>query len=69
MLSYYKVSQVFGKDKGNFINSIIINIVYLALVVPGIFFMDSPNLSRYWFFIVLIIYLLIYSRLYHLTKN
>ncbi len=69
MLSYYKVSQVFGKDKGNFINSIIINIVYLALVVPGIFFMDSPNLSRYWFFIVLIIYVLIYSRLYHLTKN
>ncbi len=69
MLSYYKISQFFGKDKGNFINSIIINLIYLILIIPGLYFIDNPDFSRYWFYVILVIYLLIYSRLYHLTKN
>ncbi len=69
MLSYYKISLLFGKERGNFLNSILINIVYLVLVIPGLYFIENPTLSRYWFFALLLIYLLIYSRLYHLTKN
>ena len=69
MLSYYKISQFFGKDKGNFINSIIINLIYLILIIPGLYFIDNPDFSRYWFCVILVIYLFIYSRLYHLTKN
>ena len=69
MLSYYKISQFFGKDKGNFINSIIINLIYLILIIPGLYFIDNPVFSRYWFYVILVIYLFIYSRLYHLTKN
>ena len=69
MLTYYKISQFYGKDKSNFLNSIIINIFYLILVTPGLYFMSSPVLSRYWFFIVLLIYMIIYLRLYRLTKN
>ena len=69
MLSYYKISQFFGKDKGNFINSIIINLIYLILIIPGLYFIDNPDFSRYWFYVILAIYLFIYSRLYHLTKN
>ena len=69
MLSYYKISQFFGKDKGNFINSIIINLIYLILIIPGLYFIDNPDFSRYWFYVILVIYLFIYSRLYHLTKN
>ena len=69
MLSFYKISGIFGKNKGNYLNSIIINFLYLMLIIPGLYLADDPDLSRYWFFIILIIYLVIYSRLYRLTKK
>ena len=69
MLSFYKISNIYGKNKGNYINSIIINLLYLALIIPGLYLLNDPQLSRYWFFILLLIYLIIYSRLYRLTKN
>ena len=69
MLSYYKISRVFGKDKSNFLNSIFINLGFLIFILPGIYFSENPHLSRYWFFILLLIYMIIYLRLYRLTKN
>ena len=69
MLSFYKISSIYGKSKGNYLNSVIINLSYLILIIPGLYLMGDPDLSRYWFFITLLIYLIIYSRLYHLTKN
>ena len=69
MLSFYKISSIFGKNKGNYLNSIIVNILYLVLIIPGLYLLDDPQLSRYWFFTLLLIYLLIYSRLFRLTKN
>ena len=68
MLSYYKISLIFGKSKGNFLNSIFINSIYLILVLPGLYFIESPLMSKCWFFILLIIYTIIYVRLYRLTK-
>ena len=69
MLSFYKFSSIYGKNKGNYFNSIIINLFYLILIIPGLYFLYDPQLSRYWFFILLLIYLIIYSRLYRLTEN
>ena len=69
MLSFYKISNIYGKEKGNYLNSVIINLFYLALIIPGLYLSNDPQLSRYWFFILLLIYLIIYSRLYRLTKN
>jgi UDP-GlcNAc:undecaprenyl-phosphate GlcNAc-1-phosphate transferase len=69
MLIYQKVSSIFGKDKGNYMNSSIINFAYLMLVFPAIYFAKDPVASRYWFFSLIPIYLLIYLRLYRLTKN
>ena len=69
MLSYYKISRVYGKSKSNYLNSIIINFLYLVLITPGLYLLNDTQLSRYWFFILLFIYLIIYSRLYRLTKN
>ena len=69
MLSFYKISIIYGKNTGNFLNSIIINIIYLILLTPGLIFMTNANLSICWFFILLLIYMVFYSRLYHLTKN
>ena len=69
MLVFEKVSLVFGKDKGNYINSLVINLCYLSLVLPAIIFAKNPLISKYWFFSLIVIYLLIYLRLYRLTKN
>ena len=69
MLSYYKISSIFGNNRGNFLNSLLINLIYLILILPGLYFIDNPILSRYWFFSLLIIYLIIYLRLYRLIKN
>ena len=69
MLSFYKISSHFGKSKGNYLNSIIINLFYFVLIMPGLYLSYDPQLSRYWFFILLLIYLVIYSRLYRFTKN
>ena len=69
MLSYQIMSYKFGRDKGNFLNSMLINFIYLILVLPALFFAKDPVISRYWFFSLIVIYLLIYLRLYRLTKN
>ena len=69
MLTYKKISLTLGKDKGNYMNSIIINAAYLLLILPAIIFSKDPMISKYWFFSLLAIYLLTYLRLYHLTKN
>jgi UDP-N-acetylmuramyl pentapeptide phosphotransferase/UDP-N-acetylglucosamine-1-phosphate transferase len=69
MLTFKRISLKFGQNKGNYINSIIINFIYLILVLPALIFAKDPVISRYWFFSLLTIYVLVYSRLYHLTKN
>ena len=69
MLSFIKVSQIFGADKGNYINSIIINSIFFTLVVPSIYFADNSLICKYWFFSLIVIYTLVYIRLYRLTKN
>ena len=69
MLSFQIMSNKFGRDKGNFLNSMLINFIYLILVLPALFFAKDPVISRYWFFSLIVIYLLIYLRLYRLTKN
>ena len=69
MLTFKNISLTFGKDKGNYINSIIINLVYLIFTLPALIFAKNPMICRYWFFFLIIIYLLIYLRFYRLTKN
>ena len=69
MLIYKKISLIFGRDKGNYINSIVINSGYFILVLPAIYFAKDPVISKYWFFSLIPIYLLIYFRLYRLIKN
>ena len=69
MLTFKNVSLIFGKVKGNYINSIVINLVNIILTMPAFIFAKDPVISRYWFFSLIVIYLLIYLRLYRLTKN
>jgi len=69
MLAFKKISEFFGENKGNYINSIIINSIFAILVLPSIYFADNSLVCKYWFFSLILIYTLIYFRLYHLTKN
>ena len=56
-------------DKGNYMNSIIINSIFFILVIPSIYFADNSLICKYWFFSLILIYTLVYIRLYRLTKN
>ena len=69
MLSFIKISEFFGANKGNYINSIFINFIFCILVLPSIYFADNGLICKYWFFSLILIYTLIYIRLYRLTKN
>ena len=69
MLSFKKISEIFGHQKGNYINSIFINLVFCALILPSIYFADNSLICKYWFFSLILIYIVIYIRLYRLTKN
>ncbi len=64
---FLKKSQKF-KDC-NYLNSLIINSVYVALILPAIFFNDNGLICRYWFFSLLIIYLIFYYLFYSFEKN
>ena len=69
MLCFQQISKVFGKIKGNYINSLLINFVFLCLVLPSVFFVDNSLVCKYWFFSLIFVYSLFYIRLYRLTKN
>ena len=69
MLSYLLIASKYGKLRADYLNSLFINFFYLILVLPGLILIDNAIFSRYWFFILLLIYLIVYSRLYRLTKN
>ena len=69
MFVFKKVSLKYGDRKGNYMNSIFINLFYSTCVLPALYFAKDPVVSRYWFFSLILIYLFIYYRLYRLTKN
>ena len=57
-----------GKIKLTFLNALLVNLIYLILIIPGLYFYENSMLSRLWFFILLITYVFIYLRIYRLTK-
>ena len=69
MLTFIKISKIFGQNKSNYINSIVINFIFAILVLPSVYFADNSLICKYWFFSLILIYTLIYYRLYRLTKN
>ncbi len=56
-------------NDNNFITSVIINLSYSCLIFPAILFKGNGIICRYWFFFLLIVYLVIYFRLYSFTKK
>jgi len=69
MLSYGKILRYFGKEKSNYMNSFIINAVYLILVMPSVYFLYNPLICKLWFFALMICYLIIYLELNKTRQN
>ena len=69
MLTFIKISKMFGPSKSNYINSIAVNFIFSVLVLPCIYFANNSLICKYWFFSLILIYTVIYIRLYRLTKN
>ncbi len=68
MLVYKYLKKNYPSKNNNYLTSLSLNTGYLILTLPGIYFMDNPLFSRYWFFILLVFYTLLYLRFYKLTK-
>tara|TARA_B100000676_G_C17768419_1_gene675380 strand:- start:81 stop:731 length:651 start_codon:yes stop_codon:yes gene_type:complete len=69
MLIYEFLSKS-GKFKdSNYLNSVVINLVYIFLILPAIFFQDNGLICKYWFFSLLILYIVFYSLLYSFAKK
>ncbi len=69
MLSYKLINNSFKSDNSNYMNSVFINLFFSILVLPSIFFADNGLVCKYWFFSLILFYIIVYLRLYHLTKN
>ena len=68
MLFFYKISKNVDSIKGNYLTSVYVNILFSILVLPSIFFAENGLICRLWFFSLIIIYTIIYFRLYRLIK-
>ncbi len=69
MLSYRWLEKSQKFKDCNYLNSILINSIYVILILPALFFKDNAVFCKYWFFSLLIIYILFYLRLYSFAKK
>jgi UDP-GlcNAc:undecaprenyl-phosphate/decaprenyl-phosphate GlcNAc-1-phosphate transferase len=55
--------------KPNYLTSLLINLIYFSLQVPLFYFQTDGLFSRYWFFLLIGLYTVIYFRLYSFSKK
>ena len=69
MLSYRWLNKPQKFKDCNYLNSLMINLIYLVLISPSIYFRNNGLFCKYWFFSLLAIYIITYLRLYSFTKK
>ena len=69
MLLYKWVSALKKKESSNYLPSILVNSSYLFLRIPLFYFQNHGLISKYWFFSLIILYTIIYFRLYSFSKK
>ena len=69
MLSYNFLDKSQKFKDCNYLNSLMINLVYISLILPAIFFNGNGLICRYWFFSLLLIYLVAYYLFYSFLKK
>jgi len=55
--------------KPNYLTSLLINLTYLLFQIPLFYFQTDGLVSRYWFFLLIGLYTVIYFRLYSFSKK
>ena len=69
MLLYNWLTNVKKIKDSNYLTSLIINSLYLFLQIPIFYFQNNGLISRYWFFSSIVLYTVIYFRLYSFSKK
>jgi len=69
MLLYFWLSKVKKVKDSNYLTSLLINSCYLFFQIPLFYFQNNGLFSRYWFFSLIILYTVIYFRLYSFSKK
>ena len=69
MLSYFYLEKSNRFKDCNYLNSTIINLIYLSLILPALFFKDNGLSCRYWFFSLISLYVVFYYLLYSFEKK
>ncbi len=69
MLLYKWISNSKKKESSNYLTSTLINLSYLFLQFPLFYFQNNGIITRYWFFSLIILYTIIYLRLYSFSKK
>ena len=53
----------------NFLTSLIINVVYSLIIMPAFYYKNNGLFCKYWFILLIVVYLIFYSRIYSFTKK
>ena len=69
MLLYSWLLKTKKIKKPNYHTSILINLTYLSFQIPLFYFQNNGLVSRYWFFLLIGLYTVIYFRLYSFSKK
>jgi len=69
MLLYNFLEKSRKFKDSNYLNSVIINLIYMCVILPAFFFNDNGFVCRYWFFSLLALYIVFYSLLYSFEKK
>ena len=69
MLLYSWLMKLKKIKKPNYLTSLLINLIYLSFQIPLFYFQTDGLVSRYWFFLLIGLYTVIYFRLYSFSKK
>tara|TARA_B100000780_G_C21036155_1_gene415550 strand:+ start:27 stop:1097 length:1071 start_codon:yes stop_codon:yes gene_type:complete len=69
MLLYHLLRNSKKIKRSNYLTSVLINLGYLSFQIPLFYFKNDALFSRYWFFLLIAIYTVVYFRLYSLSKK
>jgi UDP-N-acetylmuramyl pentapeptide phosphotransferase/UDP-N-acetylglucosamine-1-phosphate transferase len=69
MLTFKWLKNLRKFQDRNYLNSLVLNTIYLLAILPAIYFKNNGIFCRYWFFALLVSYIFFYSRLYSFAKK
>jgi len=69
MLLYNLLASSKRIKKPNYLTSLLINLTYLSFQIPLFYFQNNALFSRYWFFLLIGLYTVVYLRLYSFSKK